>query len=138
MNPEQFRALVELADRRNEKHYGFLRQLLVLASGALAALVAFRSGHSTGMALWCLRTAWAALGLGILGGAAALHGEVAAAAALAQKAAEEALASRSRGDQQPVPIAAKLPARYKWFARICYASLLLAVAALVAFALLDG
>lgn len=139
MRPDNLRPLIQLAEQRDQKHYDFLRQLLVLASGSLAALVAFRTGaNSTGPALWCLRLAWAALGAGILLGSAALHGEVWTAADLANRAAAELKERWSSGADQPFSIFSKRPVRYKWFARGCYASLLVAVVAVVAHAILQS
>jgi cytochrome c biogenesis protein CcdA len=136
MTADDLRQVFALAADREQKRYAFLRQLLVLASGALTALVAFRAGTaSTGAALWALRVAWVALGAGILSGAFALHGEVWLAAGLARQAATAAK-SKSQPGAGLGPIAANLPPRYQRAVRVCYTSLLLAVLALVAHALL--
>lgn len=131
MTQQEFRDLCDLAKDRDEKHYSWIRQLLVLASGALTALVAFRAGfHSTGIALWSLRVAWVALGLSILHGASALHGEVWTARALAMGVGEQ-IKQRFSSGEGPSPVVANRPPRYERAERWLYRSLIVAVIALV-------
>jgi hypothetical protein len=131
MTQQEFRDLCDLAKDRDQKHYSWIRQLLILASGALTALVAFRAGsNSTGIALWSLRVAWVALGLSILLGAFSLHGEVWTARELARGVAEQIKQRFSSGEAPSLVVANRLP-RYEraetWF----YRSLIAAVIALV-------
>lgn len=135
MTREELGEHFKLADEREEKRYAFLRQLLLLASGALTALVAFRTGSSTGLALAAMQTAWVALGLGILLGASAIHGEVWLAAERVRLNLAQAKQRKSLGGAPLSPSVAILPWRYKAARRICYASLLVAVVALVTHAL---
>jgi hypothetical protein len=137
MTPEDFRQLCALADDRDKKRYAWIRQLLIVASGALTALVAFRAGsQSTGAALLFLRISWVALGFGILLGALSLHGEIWTAAELARLAAKEAAERSPRSDSSPSPVVANRPALYRWAERLFYTSLILAVISLVAHAVL--
>jgi hypothetical protein len=132
MTTEEFRQLCDLAKDRDQKHYAWIRQLLLLSSGALTALVAFRAdAHSTGIALWFLRVAWVTLGLSILLGALAMHGEVWTARELARLAGEQAKERFSSGETGIAPIVSMRHPRYeraeKWFYRL----LILSVSALV-------
>lgn len=137
MNTTKLQQLCDLAAKRDDKRYGWIRQLLLLASGSLTALVAFRAGEqSQGLALLCLQIAWATLGSGILLGASALHGEVWKATELAAGFAAAVKAEYDRSGVPPSGIAATLPARYKRAEKGCYISLLVAVVALVAHAIL--
>ena len=141
MNQEEFRQLCALAEKRNEKNQAWLRQLLMIASAALTALVTFRTGdQSIGLSLWCLRTGWVALGLGILLGAFSLHGEVWTTSEIARLAGEAAktrcsgpLGSSTSG---PIPIFCTLPKRYQIAQTGFYGCLMLAVLALVSHAVL--
>lgn len=138
MTQEEIRQLCDLAEKRDQKYYAWIRQLLVLASGALTALVAFRAdAHSAGIALWLLRVAWVALGLSILLGSLVLHGEVWTAAELANLVAAEIRKqfSDDSGDP-PSAIFANRPPRYRRAEKTMYWTLLLAVVALVAHAVL--
>lgn len=137
MLKDDLQRIAALAVDRDQKHYAWIRQLLLLASGTLAALVAFRAGaQSTGAALWALRVAWVSLGLGILLGAAALHAEVWIAAALVKRSVAEALERASRPGDSPSPVVANKPALYKAADLGFRLSLLVAVVALVAHAVL--
>jgi hypothetical protein len=134
---EEFRQLCSLANDRDQKHYAWIRHLLLLASGALTALVAFRAGtQSIGVALLFLRIGWVSLGLGILLGAFCLHGEVWTASKLAKLAAQEAIERSRRGESSPSPIFANRPALYRWAEKCFYASLVVAVISLVTHAVL--
>jgi hypothetical protein len=137
MTSDDLRQIIALGDKRDEKHYAWVRQLLVLASGTLAALVAFRAGvQSTGIALLMLRIAWVSLGLGILLGALSLHGEVAKASLLAKAAAAKALEQSRRGETWTLPVIAKKPAIYRCAEWLFYSALIVAVVSLVTHAVL--
>ena len=132
MTPEEFRQLCDLAKDRDQKHYAWIRQLLVLSSGALTALVAFRAdAHSTGIALWFLRVVWVALGLSILLGSLSLHGEVWTARELARLAAEQAKERFSSDETGISPIVAMRHPRYERAERWFYRLLIFSVSALV-------
>jgi hypothetical protein len=133
MTTEEFRHLCNLASDRDQKHYAWIRHLLLLASGALTALVAFRAGtQSIGVALLFLRIGWVSLGFGILLGAFCLHGEVWTARKLAELAAERL----RQGEPLSSPIVANRPARYRWAEKGFYAFLIVAVISLVTHAVL--
>jgi hypothetical protein len=137
MTTEEFRQLCALAEQRDQKHYSWIRQLLLLASGALTALVAFRAGaQSVGPALWSLRVGWVALGISILLGAFCLHGEVWTAAELARLAAKDAKDRLESGRTGISPIVTNRPACYTRAERAFYISLVLSVLALVVHAVL--
>ena len=137
MTSEEFRQLCVLAEERDLKHYAWIRQLLLLASGALTALVAFRAGaQSVGPALWSLRVAWVALGFSILLGAFSLHGEVWSAAELARLAAKEAAERLRSGATGISPIVANKPPRYARAEGAFYTCLVTSVVALVMHAVL--
>jgi len=138
MTTEEFRQICDLANDRNEKKQAWLRQLLVIASAALTALVAFRSGdHSVGMSLWSLRIGWVALGLGILLGAFSLHGEVWIAHELTRRVLEQAKSRSVTGATGISPVGANLPARYRAAKGGFCGCLILAVLALVTHAVLS-
>jgi hypothetical protein len=137
MTAEELRAVFALADAREQKHYAWLRQLLVLASGALTVLVALRAGaQSTGAALFWLRGAWVSLGIAIVFGAFSLHGEVWMARELVRLTVEENKQRNLSGSRLPSPSVARLPARYIWSERLFYTALLAAVVSLVLYAVL--
>lgn len=137
MTPEELREVFALADNREEKHYAWLRQLLVLAAGSLTALIAFRAGaQSVGAALFFLRAAWISLGAAILLGAFSLHGEVWLARELVRLVVEESKARKGSGADRPSPSVARLPARYRWSEILLNVALLAAVISLVTHAIL--
>lgn len=137
MTPDSLRQIIALGDARDEKHYAWIRQLLVLASGTLAALVAFRAGaQSTGISLLALRIAWIALGLGILLGAFSLRGEVSKAALLVKAAAAKAIEQSQRGEEWTSPVVADKPRIYRCSEVLFYLSLIVAVVSLVVHAVL--
>jgi len=137
MTADNLRQIIAMGDSRDEKHYAWIRQLLVLASGTLAALVAFRAGaQSTGIALLALRIAWVALGLSILLGALSLRGEVAKAALLAKAATAKAIEQSRKGEAWTLPVTAAKPAIYRWAEVLFYAALIVAVVSLVVHAVL--
>lgn len=121
-------SLLELVRLRNQTYYAWLRHLLLLSVGALTLLVSLKSTHEMDtLAKWSLRTAWAALGLGILALGIAQYGEVRTAAALAHKVKEEALNRCYDGG----PICVDLPDVYLRSAECAYIALATTVVALV-------
>lgn len=137
MTTEEFRQFLALTADREQKRYAWLRQLLVIASAALTALVAFRAGaQSTGIALLLLRIAWVSLGLGILLGALSLHAEVWIAAELVRLVSQQTKERSTSGATGPMPVVAKTPPHYRWAERLFYLCLTVAVISLVAHAVL--
>ena len=137
MNLEELKSIFELGRQRDEKMYAWLRNLVLLASGALTVIVSLGAGaNASGVSLQFLRLAWLSLGSGILLGAVALHGEVWTAAELARQMNRQ-IKLRPPGSTAPLgPIFAPLPARYKWSRILCYAALTTAVISLVAHSVL--
>lgn len=141
MTERDYRITLELARERDARIQSWLRYLVGLASGALAVLVALQK--DTPLAAFpsaCLRIAWGTLGLGILLGSVALYGHVFAQRGLvkqwvkdrSERAEDEALGE--------APSATTGPSMriFAWAERLCYASLIVAVVALVSFAMMRG
>jgi hypothetical protein len=135
MNREQIQELFRMGEKRDEARLSMLRYLLMLAAGALTLLVSLRTGtpHSS-LALWCLRVAWVALGLGILLGGIALHREVWTATALPGQWLKQI---KSGVDAQK-PVVVDPPRVYRCAERGSYVLLSIAVLALVAHGLFDS
>lgn len=139
MTADELRGVFSLADAREAKRYAWLRQLVVLASGSLTVLVAFRAGgQSTGIALFCLRSAWISLGAAIAFGAFSLHGEIWMARELVKLVVQENKQRNLSGAPLPSPSVARLPARYRWSERLFYATLLVALVSVVLYAILHS
>ncbi len=139
MTRENLQQIFDLAADRDRKHYAWIRHLLLIASGALTALVAFRSDPpSTGVALLFLRIGWIALGSGILLGALSLHGEVSMSSAIVKDSVAKAKEQASRGEAWTEPVVSKKKAVYKVSEWLFYSSLMIAVVALVIHAVVRG
>ena len=122
---------------KEAKRYAWLRHLVLLASGSLSVLVSLRgTDHVARLPHYCMAAGVASLGLGILCGAVALHGEVWTAHDLVvqmQKHRDTLLDDPSA----PFPgILSKNPARYRIAERFCYFFLVVAVIALVIYSVL--
>jgi len=125
-----------LVNQQEAKRYAWLRHVLLLASGSLSVLISLRSGfHTCGFPRYCIATALASLGFGILFGAFTLHGEVATAQDLVRqmKARGQQLLQNPAADI--LPILSSLPRRYEWSERLCYFCLVVSVISLVLYAL---
>jgi cytochrome c biogenesis protein CcdA len=144
MTEQDLRRAIELGDKRNAAHYGYLRHLMLLAGGTLTVLVSLNAGTgSTGAALWALRSAWSLFGAGILCGAVALYGEVWAAKALSIHEATRLQAEARRSPEDRAVLGGAIATgRPPWWIRASapatYWSLSLAVICLVVFAWLRG
>jgi hypothetical protein len=136
MTQQDLKGLFDLAKERDQKMYAWLRHLVLLASGALTALVSLHAGaQSTEASLLFVRVAWLALGIGIVLGAFSLHGEVWISAELTKKLGRQLSARPADFNEQLSPVLVTLPARYKWCTHFSYVSLVIAVVALVAYAI---
>jgi len=153
MNPEtndsesEFRALSEeecfdrleiLIHDKEAKRYAWLRHLLLLSSGSLSVLISLRAGeHQLCLPRYCVMAGVAALGLGILFGAVALHGEVWTARDLVVQMAK--YKARFQVDRsEPFPgIFSKNPKRYRYAELACYISLVTAVFVLVVYTIVS-
>jgi hypothetical protein len=131
--------LFELADERNQLRFAWLRNILTIATGTLALLVALRpTGHLSAEQKCSLIACWIFLGAGIIFGAIATYGEVAMASELAKRFKEELLkvAQETGRWEVTTPVVAKP----HWIWQACQAAmcicLLLGVVALVVYATL--
>lgn len=129
MNPplhSELKTLAGLGGQSNDKLYAWLRWLILLAAGFFSLM----AGQLTGKAfpplpLLLLKLALGSNAAGILAGAAALYGEVAAARRLARMYKEGLAGILQDGPDSATsgPVVAKPP----WFARaserLCYLAL---------------
>jgi hypothetical protein len=133
------REIAKLVQQREEKRYAWLRHLLLLAAGSLSVLVSLRTGASTvGFQHYCIVTALASLGLGILFGAFSLHGEVWLAGDVVKRMGEEAIRLLKNSGTSDEPISCQLPARYDFAERSCYFSFVVSVISLVIYAIIGN
>jgi hypothetical protein len=135
MNPildDYYRQLAELSQIQMEKHYAWLRHLLLLASGTLSVLVALRASPPTAQTPHLfLSVALASLGLGILLGAVSLYGEYRIAIETVKKTGEELLRRLNNPGTADKSFAVKAPTACIISERACYAFLVVAVISLV-------
>jgi hypothetical protein len=139
MTRNNLNKVFELAEIRDLKHYTWIRQLVLMSSGSLTALVAFPSDpHSTGMALLFLRIGWVSLGCSILLGALSLHGEVSMSSALVKDSVAKAREQSLKGEAWTEPVVSNKKVIYKVSEFLFYSSLFIAVISLVIHAVLRG
>jgi hypothetical protein len=131
MTPENIQVMTEAVEARNKRHYDWMRNLVLLASGALTVMVSLHADKQLeGMPLIYMRVAWVSLGLGILLGAVSLHGEV----WMHTEATKLLGRELSKPDGGNVPVHVILPLRYRASAKICCLSLVCAVVSFVLYA----
>lgn len=131
-----YRILVDLTQKREEKRYLWLKQLLLLATGSLSVLVSLRAGTTnTHTAHVFLSVALAALGLGILFGAISLHGEVRLSHETLEQTKKELIRQFENPETLAEPAFCKLPAVYTVAETLCYTALVVAVISLVIYAI---
>jgi hypothetical protein len=136
MTDQEHQQLFEAMKEREQKRCSWLRQLLVLASGALTVLVSLHTDKaSIGVPLLCMRAAWVGLGAGILLGAVCLYGEVWYASEMVDRMIDALLLRDLRGIPLPDKISVDRTWWNLWSERLCYVSLIFAVISLVTFAL---
>ena len=137
MTEDDLREILARGDRRNERMYNWLRNLLLLAGGALTVLVALRPDPATNTAArWFWRVALSGLGGGILLGSIALYGEVWFEREMVNRLVEYRRQRPSCTDATPSPIVVKQPKYFRWAELACYLALTAAVCALMAFGML--
>ncbi len=129
MKREQLQELLDLAEKRDEKVYDWLRWLVLLASGALTLLVSL-GDKATPLqtVLPLMRVAWVGLGAGIVFGAFAIYTDVWMARKLVRRLWERL----KRNPESDAPISISPPPLLVATEHACYISLLIAVIALVA------
>ena len=138
MTERDFRTTLEMARERDARLESWLRYLVGLASGALTLMVALLKDTPPGIfPSVCLKIAWSALGLGILLGAVALYGHVFRQAGLVKQwvADRGARTKDEAPGESPSPTVGPSMPVFRYAERACYASLVVAVVALVSFAL---
>jgi len=135
--------LFDLTDKRNERFYAWLRQLLLLAAGVLTVLagIATARPHTsyTHTQATCLRAAWIGIGSGILLGTMRLYGEVWTLDELRRKAkqlGDKWLADGGRHAETDSIVYASLPWWLSLSGVLCCLSLISSVISLVTFAVL--
>jgi hypothetical protein len=141
MNERDFRQALEMARERDARLESWLRYLVGLASGALTVLVSLQK--DTPLAEFptaCLRVAWGTLGLGILLGSIALYGHVFQQRGLVKRwvADRGPRAVDEAPGGSPSPTTGPGMRVFQWAERLCYMSLIVAVVALVSFAVIRG
>ena len=144
ISPERAAAISRLRRDHAKSYYDFLRHLLLLATTVLAILVALhRDSPSDPWEALFLRAAWILLGVGILLGSAALHGEVWIAQQMLEQAVDKTREQcHTAVDYFDHTAASKREyvgaSQSKWHgyaAKGCALSLMFAVVALVCYAL---
>ena len=132
-----FQQLAVLIKQREEKRYAWLRHLLLLASGSLSVLVSLRAGeHTVGFPHYCIATALASLGLGILLGAISLYGEVRTAQDLVKRMSDEGLRRLKNPGTPDELISSQLPVGYAVAETLCYLSFVVSTISLVVYAII--
>lgn len=133
---DSYQILAEVVQRREEKRYLWLKQLLLLATGTLSVLVSFRAGTThTHTAHVFLSVGLASLGLGILFGSISLYGEVRMAHDAVEQTARELRRRLSNPETPAEPIFAKRPVFYAIAQGCCYTVLVVAMISLVTYAI---
>jgi hypothetical protein len=129
--------LTELADKRDEVHFAFIKQILLMASSLFGILVALHKTSSTDKDIHTsFALALGLLSLGILFLSIALFAQVAVHRELfVQKKADILLQLRD-SEHQPKILATEPSKLYRLFENIGYTSLLLSVICLTIYAVL--
>jgi hypothetical protein len=136
-NDSEVKQIVDHVNMREEKRYAFIRHILVLAAGILSILIALRSnGGQAGIPHFCVSLSLVLLGVGILTGAIALHGEV----WLHSNRARLLIARKEKKllhhDVSSGPIVSSLIWPYKASRAVCYFSLATAIILLITYSVL--
>jgi len=133
MNEDDLRQLFELANKREEKKYEWLKWLILLASGTFTILTSFQTAKpDTQWVTFFMKLSWIGLGSGILFGAFALYGEVYTLKEMTRKIGLELQKER----EQRLPVTAG-PTRIQRIAETaCYLSLVSAVISMMIYALI--
>jgi hypothetical protein len=138
MTERDIRQTLDMARERDARLDSWLRYLVGLASGALTVLVSLQKDTpQPEFPSVCLRVAWGTLGLGILLGSVALYGHVFQQRGLVKRwvADRGARTEDEAAGESPSPTTGPSMRVFQWAERLCYSSLIVAVVALVSFAL---
>jgi hypothetical protein len=133
------RQLMDLAKLRSDVQAAWYRQILTLAAGGLALLVALVPAvPKEGPARYFLAAAWILLGLGILAGASATYAEVSLIKRLAAKFQFQVQQSLRNGTNlaDHLPLVAQPATIFLWSKPLMVICLMGAVGCLVTFAVL--
>lgn len=137
--PKALEQIIREGQRRNEKVYVWLRHLILVAAGSLSVLVGLHSNQATpslhNVGRVALKGAVGCLGTGVLLGSIALYGEVWLARQLVKNMESKyrQRAREMRHDESISATSGPLPKAFRFAECACYASLLAAVAGLVAY-----
>ena len=136
---EEFRRAQKLGELRNAARYAWLRWLVLLAAGLFSLMAGQLAGKPFApAAMWALKTALLLTAAGILGGSVALYAEVSLARQAVKEMKEQLERNlRGTGECEPSDLLYAAPAWWlRASERACYACLIAAVLALMAFVLL--
>jgi uncharacterized membrane protein YidH (DUF202 family) len=135
---EKLKTLEGLADRQNQANSAWIRQILTLASGGLALVVAFHpDAPNNEIEKYLLVVTWISLGTGILSGAAAAYTEVSLARNLVYQYQEELQKILRERIDRPMPTVVGAPSIICLISRrVMVSSLLVSVVSLVGYAVL--
>jgi hypothetical protein len=129
---------IEAANKRNDVLYAWLRQILLMATGALSVMVSLdSSAGSTPLSKFLMHLAWTAIGLGILSGASALYAEVVLHQSIVEiRLVEYREAIRLKGEgsavDEPGPVIGKGANWLPFALRACWFSLSIALVLVIA------
>ena len=133
---EKLKTLGDLADKQCLANSVWTRQILSLAAGGLALLVAFQPATPNSLTeKYLLAVTWIALGIGILSGASAAYSEVSLAKNLTEKYRKELHQILKERVDRPMPTIAAAPSLICRISKmLMIVSLLVAVVCLVGYA----
>lgn len=136
-DPKNIETFKQLNEKRNEKHFDWVKHILLVASGLLGVLVSLRSTKSGDeYQHYAFIATVSALGLGILTGSIHLYAEVNAMNRLQDKLIEQ-IKKESKGQGgNPEIINAGPLFVFTILEWTCYCSLLIATISLVTYAIL--
>ena len=131
------KGLTELSDRRYSKYFGWIRHLLLTATGLIGVLVSLKAGKSTNPDEHsAFVVTIVSLGIGILFGSLLLYSEI-SNLDKGRKLYANRLIELNKGAKDPFPIGTVETSKiYKVAEIICYASFIIAVLSLIFYAIL--
>ena len=135
---ECFDRLAVLIKEKEAKRYAWFRHLLLLSSGGMTVLVSLRGTSPIGcLPHLCMAAGVVSLGLGILSGAVALHGEVWTARDLVVQMGQYSKKIQEHPSEPFPGILSNNPKRYRVAEWLFYIFLVIAVLALVVYAIVS-
>lgn len=129
--------LADIASKRDEAHFSFIKQILLMASGLIGILVSLHKATTTAAHIRIsFALALGLLSLGILCLSIALFAQVAVHKAIFLKWKEEALSHIRDEKYQPKPFVVEPSKLYALVEKIGYGSLFLSIICLTIYAVL--